>query len=218
MSPPSNVRLPLRSSENRNRPVAVFGLATPSLLVRLAFQSPTTIWSPCKPKLKTASSWLAGPSALGALDFVSTEATIVGAATVKSPVGMVDDVLAMIRISGDSPEAKLSEFRDKMNFDLRDDLAASLGSDFAFALDGPVLPMPSWKIVVEVNDQQKLQNTLQLVVGRINQEAAANGKPGVSLTREDVDDRAYYTYKGQDGLQLLTVTYTYAHGDRKSVV
>jgi hypothetical protein len=114
--------------------------------------------------------------------------------------------------SGESPEAKMTEFRTKMNFDLRNDLAASLGSDFAFALDGPVLPTPSWKLVVEVNDQQKLQNTLQLIVDRFNQEAAAQGKSGLSLTREEVDGRAYFTVKSVDGPQLLTVNYTFAHG------
>ena len=158
------------------------------------------------------ASWLAAPSAIGALEFISPEATIAGAATVKSPALMVDDFLAMIRVSGESPDAKLSEFRQKMNFDLRDDLAAALGSDFAFALDGPVLPTPSWKIAVEVNDQQRLQNTLQIIVERINQEAIAHGKPGVSLQREDADDRTYYSINGQDGPQLATVHYTYAHG------
>ncbi|HUS19438.1 MAG TPA: FecR domain-containing protein [Terriglobales bacterium] len=158
------------------------------------------------------ASWLAAPSALGSLEFVSTEATVVGAATVKSPVQMVDDMLAMMRLSGDSPDAKLAEFRSKMNFDLREDLAAALGSDFAFALDGPILPTPSWKIVLEVNDQQKLQNTLQLIVDRFNQEAVAKGKPGMTLTREDVEDRTYFALNGQEGPQLMTVNYTFAHG------
>lgn len=158
------------------------------------------------------ASWLAAPSALGALEFVSADATVAGAATVKSPAQMVDDLLAMMRVSGESPEAKMSEFRDKMNFDLREDLAAALGSDFAFALDGPVLPTPSWKIAVEVNDQQRLQNTLQLIVNRANQEAIAQGKTGVSLEREDVDDRTYYMVKGSDGPQVVNIYYTYAHG------
>ncbi|HUR36919.1 MAG TPA: FecR family protein [Terriglobales bacterium] len=161
---------------------------------------------------RSIASWLAAPSPLGSLEFVSTEATIVGAGTSKSPVQMVDDILAMMRASGESPEAKLSDFRSKMNFDLRDDLAASLGSDYAFALDGPVLPVPSWKIVVEVNDQQKLQSVLEQFVARLNQEAAAEGKPGASLTREDVDDRTYFTFKGTEGAQLFNVHYTFAHG------
>ncbi|MEO6120393.1 MAG: FecR family protein, partial [Terriglobales bacterium] len=158
------------------------------------------------------ASWLGTPSALGALEFVSAEATVVGAATVKDPVRMVDDLMAMMQAGGKSPDAEMTEFRTKMNFDLREDLAAALGSDFAFALDGPVLPTPSWKIAFEVNNQQKLQNTLQLIVNKFNQEAAAAGKPGISLTSEVANDRTYYTVRPLDGPQLLTVHYTYAHG------
>ncbi len=161
---------------------------------------------------RSIASWLGAPSALGSLDFVSPEATIAGAATTKDPAQMVDDLFAMMRSSGESPEAKMSEFRSKMNFDLREDLAAALGSDFAFALDGPVLPTPSWKFVLEVNNQQKLQNTIQLIVDRINQEAAARGKSGMKLTREDAEDRTYYQLQGQEGVQLMTIHYTYAHG------
>ena len=31
-------------------------------------------------------------------------------------------------------------------------LAATMGGDIAIALDGPVLPVPSWKVVIEVSD------------------------------------------------------------------
>lgn len=158
------------------------------------------------------ASWLGAPSAIGALEFVSAEATVVAAATVKDPVQMVDDLMAMMTAAGKSPDAEMAEFRTKMSFDLREDLAAALGSDFAFALDGPVLPLPSWKMVVEVNNQQKLQNTLQLIVNRINAEAAAKGKPGVTLTREEADDRTYFVFQGQEGVRLFNVHYTFAHG------
>lgn len=158
------------------------------------------------------ASWLAAPTAIGALEFVSQDATIVGAAAVKSPERMVDDLMAMMLAAGKSPEQEMAEFRTKTSFDLRDDLAASIGSDFAFALDGPVLPTPSWKFAVEVNDAQKLQNTLQLIVNRINQEAAAANRPGVTLNREEVDDRVFYSVASAGGPQLMTVHYTYAHG------
>lgn len=161
---------------------------------------------------RSIASWLAAPSSLGALEFVSADATIAAAATVKSPVGMVDDMLAMMSISGGSPEKKMEDFRHGLNFDLRDDLAAALGSDFAFALDGPVLPTPSWKFAVEVLDQQKLQNTIQLLIDHHNQEAAAHGRPSLSLTREDADDRTYFALKGSEGLQIFTINYTFAHG------
>ena len=47
----------------------------------------------------------------------------------------------------------------------------ALGGEFAFALDGPVLPKPSWKLVVEVYDPARLQATLEWAVGRLNRAA-----------------------------------------------
>jgi hypothetical protein len=35
---------------------------------------------------------------------------------------------------------------------LRNDIAAPLGGEYAFAIDGPILPVPSWKLVFQVND------------------------------------------------------------------
>ena len=47
---------------------------------------------------------------------------------------------------------RLSEVEEKLQINVRDDLAANLGGDFLVSLDGPVLPTPSWKAVIEVHD------------------------------------------------------------------
>ena len=94
------------------------------------------------------ASWIAVPSGIGALDFVSPDASVVAAGAMKSPAQMVDDIYAMMTATGTDAAAKRADFRSKMNFDLRDDLAAALGGDFAMAMDGPVVPNPSWKFIV----------------------------------------------------------------------
>ena len=48
--------------------------------------------------------------------------------------------------------ANWSEIDNKLQIDVRNDLIANLSGDFALALDGPVLPTPSWKMVIEVNN------------------------------------------------------------------
>ncbi|HUQ49768.1 MAG TPA: FecR domain-containing protein [Terriglobales bacterium] len=158
------------------------------------------------------ASWLAAPAPLGAIEFVSADATVVAAAVVKNPVLMVDDLFGMMRANGESPEANQAEFRSKMNFDLRDDLAASLGGDFALALDGPVLPLPSWKLVIEVNDQHRLQSTLQLMVNEINRQAALKGQSGIALSTEESDGRMYYSAKSQDARNPFVAHYTFFNG------
>jgi membrane-associated phospholipid phosphatase len=50
---------------------------------------------------------------------------------------------------------------------LRNDIAAPLGGEYAFAIDGPVFPTPSWKLVFQVNDPARLQQTFEQVVTEV---------------------------------------------------
>src|SRR6185312_12114353 len=102
---------------------------------------------------------------------------------------MMDDVFSIITATGGDAAAKRAEFQSKMNFDMRDDFAAALGGDFTLAIDGPVVPTPSWKFIAEVNDQSKLQSTIGLIVQKMNDEAAAHGQPGVTLEQAEEDGR-----------------------------
>lgn len=158
------------------------------------------------------ASWLAAPSGIGALDFVSPDASIVAAGAVKTPAQMVDDVFAMIAASGGDASAKRAEFRSKMTFDLRDDFASALGGDFAMAMDGPVVPTPAWKLIVEVNDQSKLQSTITLLIQKAGDDAAAHGRPAPSLDQIEEDGRVYYTVRSAASPVPLEIDYTYDSG------
>ena len=94
---------------------------------------------------------------------------------------------------------------------IRNDIAAPLGGEFAFAIDGPILPTPSWKLVFEVNDPAHLQQTLERVVGEVNKQAAMFGKRGLAWEQNDLAGRTYYTLKSAD-FGFLEVNYTYANG------
>ncbi len=159
------------------------------------------------------ASWLAGPSGIGSLDYVSPDAAVVFAGAVKSPALMMDDVFAIITATGGDAAAKRAEFQSKMNFDMRDDLAAALGGDFTLAIDGPVVPTPSWKFIAEVNDQSKLQSTIGLIIQKLNDEATKNGRPGVTLDQAEEDGRVYYAIKSANKVGMpIEVDYTYDSG------
>ncbi|MCU1287083.1 MAG: putative FecR [Acidobacteriales bacterium] len=158
------------------------------------------------------ASWLAAPSGIGSLDFVSPDAVVAAAATMKSPAAMVDDIYAMIQGGGGNVDGERAKFQSEMKFDLRDELAATLGGDFAVALDGPVLPTPAWKFIVEVNNQTKLQSTLQLIVQDINDKAALHNQPGVTLQQTDEDSRSFYMLKSANPVNPMELHYTFASG------
>ena len=156
------------------------------------------------------ASWLAAPASMGALDFISPNANIATAFVVKKPELLVDDLLAFLETVAPDVRHQIEEIEKQQGFSIRNDFAAPLGGEFAFAIDGPLLPTPSWKIVLEVYDQQKLQETFERAVERLNQFSALHGKGKLTLEREMVGDRAYYSIKSADA--GLEVNYTYANG------
>jgi hypothetical protein len=135
------------------------------------------------------ASWLAAPAPLGSLGFFSADANLVAAFAVKSPVDLLDELLAL------SPQlaASLAAAEAKHGFDLRADLAAPLGGEIALGLDGPMLPTPSWELVAEVYDPVRLQQTIAGAVQQANTELVAAGKPGLTLTTTASGGLTYYT-------------------------
>ena len=61
-------------------------------------------------------------------------------------------------------EQHLAEIQALLGVDIRNDLAAALGGEVAMAQDGPLLPLPAWKIAVEVYDPVKLEAAIQKLV------------------------------------------------------
>lgn len=156
------------------------------------------------------ASWLAAPGPMGALQYISPDANALAAFVVKEPAALVDDLFAFIGTSDPEALEALRSFEAKNGVSVRDDFAAPLGGEFAFAVDGPVLPTPSWKMVFEVDDPARLQASLEHAVEVINQHLATEGKPGITLNRTDSDSRAYYAITSVAGRG--EVHYTFVDG------
>jgi ferric-dicitrate binding protein FerR (iron transport regulator) len=155
-------------------------------------------------------SWLADPGPMGSLEYISPDANVVAGFVVRDPVKLVDDLLGVLETVSPDVRKNLDKQQADHGLDIRKDIAAPLGGEFAFAIDGPILPTPSWKMVFEVNDSAHLQQTLEQIVGEINKEAVKFGKTGLVWDRVDISGRTYYTLKSADfGVE---VNYTYVNG------
>jgi phosphopantetheine adenylyltransferase len=155
-------------------------------------------------------SWLAAPGPMGSLEYISPDANVVAGFVVKDPVRLVDDLLGVMETVSPDLKKNLDKQQADHGVDIRKDIAAPLGGEFAFAIDGPILPTPSWKMVFEVNDSAHLQQTLERLVGEVNKEAAKFGKAGLVWDRADISGRSYYTLRSADfGVE---VNYTYING------
>ena len=154
------------------------------------------------------ASWLAAPAPIGSLDFISADAHGVIAGVVKEPVQMFDDMFSLTD-AGD--RRGLADMQTKLGLNVRDELAASLGGDFAVALDGPVFPTVSWRIIMEVNDASRLQGALQKLVAAANEDLRKEGKPGLALAESQAYGRTFYTLQSER-TGVDTVHYTYSDG------
>jgi ferric-dicitrate binding protein FerR (iron transport regulator) len=155
---------------------------------------------------------LAEPSPMGSLDYISPDATAVLGFVVKDPGAIVDLALSVPQGSFSAAQKTLADEHREKGFDVRDDLAASLGGEFAFALDGPLMPVPSWKLVSEVYDPNRFQASLQRFVDRHNQEMAQTGKKPLHTAQETFEGRTYYTIAAVDSGPLMEAHYTFDQG------
>jgi FecR-like protein/putative zinc finger protein len=144
------------------------------------------------------ASWLAPPSPMGALDYVSSDATFVAAFAVNNPAAILDR----------QPEVALPQ----PGFDLLKEAASTLGGEFAIALDGPPFPVPSWKLVAEVYDPARFQAALGKFIAEYSRDAVAQGHKPPRTAQETIDGRTYYTLAGADTGPLTEAHYTFVSG------
>ena len=170
------------------------------------------------------ASWLAEPAPVGALDFVSPNAHLAVGGILKEPAEMMDDLLALVEADDSGGEhsllRELADFEAEHGLSLREDLVATLGGDFAFAFDGPWLPTPSWKLVLEVNDAGRLQSTLATLVEEWNRDAAtAEGepRPTLSLSQEAIDGRVVYDLRTSNGNDLAHFLFVDGYRRRRTL-
>ncbi|MDT7602371.1 MAG: hypothetical protein QOF61_368 [Acidobacteriota bacterium] len=156
------------------------------------------------------ASWLAAPGPMGALEFVSPNANVATAFVVKEPALLVDDLFGFMETVAPDARKQLRDLETQQGFDIKRDFAAPLGGEYAFAIDGPILPTPSWKMILEVYDQPKLQGTFERVVDKLNGFAAQHGQKGLAWENVTEGGQTYYKLRSVDfGFE---VNYTYSNG------
>jgi hypothetical protein len=104
-------------------------------------------------------------------------------------VGASDETAAGIARSLDELEATLG-------FDLRRDAAAAFGGEIAFAVDGPLLPDPSWKLVLEVYDPSRAEFVLGQLAAFASRQRVAEGHGPIELVRDETGGRAVWSLEG----------------------
>jgi hypothetical protein len=155
------------------------------------------------------ASWLAEPAPIGSLDFVTPNAAVALALLSKDPKAIADDIIAMA--SRQDGGQGLSDAEAKLQINFRDDLAANLGGDFLVSLDGPVLPTPSWKAVIEVRDSAHLEQTIEQLVKSIQGLSQGKKAHSIAIESEVVAGQTYYLLRDVTTGNAIA-QYTYSNG------
>ncbi len=152
------------------------------------------------------AAWLSEPAPMGSLEFISPEASLVAAIVTKDAAEIFEELVAAIVAADPSALEEIARVRAELGFDLQADLAATLGGEGAFAVDGPILPTPSWKLVAEVYDPITLQATITRFVDELNARLRVEGQAEIELTTETASGVTYHTLSHPEGTFELVYT------------
>jgi hypothetical protein len=151
------------------------------------------------------ASWLANPGAMGSLNYVSPDAQFATSFVARDPSQMLRDALTFSQ-SFSKSRGSMDEFERETGVRL-EELAAAMGGEVTFALDGPMVPVPSWKAVFEVRDAAAVQRVIDRIV------ATAGAKAHLQLTKSRLPNGGveFHTLKSADHA-IAEVNYTFTEG------
>jgi FecR protein len=154
------------------------------------------------------ASWLGSPGAMGSLDFVSPNALVAAGFVMRNPQSLLGELFSYAEGQSSNFGKQLADFEQRSGIRVLNDLAGPLGTDVAFAIDGPIFPVPSWEFAIEVNSPDRLQWTIEKLIADFNNRG---GDIKLTLTKENVGGRTLYTLSCPTN-QNLEAHYTYTDG------
>jgi ferric-dicitrate binding protein FerR (iron transport regulator) len=156
-------------------------------------------------------AWLGAPGPMGSLSYVSPSAYAAACFMVKEPRLIADELIESIRATDPAGFGKLTELEQRLGISLRDDVAASLGGELMFAVDGPLLPTTSWTVVALLENQPRFQIAVEALIGEADRVLVAEGRLGVAITSSQEGGRTLYAVTAGEG-GAAELHYTFDNG------
>lgn len=112
------------------------------------------------------AAWLAAPGPMDSLDFVSPKAILATVVRLNNPAQIFDDIKTL---SGPNSNAftGIEQMENGLHINFKNDVFTQLGGEIAIELDSLNQTEAQWKILLHVNDAEKLQMTLAALLGQM---------------------------------------------------
>lgn len=160
------------------------------------------------------ASWLAAPGAIGSAEYVSSGAIAAIASSTKDPVEAFDQLMSLAGGSGEIMD-DIRDMEAETGISIRDDIAASLGTDFVISIEGLAVTTPQWIAAFEVMNAGALDDAIRRIVERINADEADTDFFELNLTEESVNGRNWKILQSigpSENSTSTAITWTYDRG------
>jgi type II secretory pathway pseudopilin PulG len=168
------------------------------------------------------ASWIATPSQLGALDFVSPKSAVAEVFRLKGPAQIFDDI---VEIAGPGALAMLPQMEAQLNIKVKQDVLSKLTGEIGFAIQTPPFPaeapaqgmtaaQPNFTVILGVNDAAGLQQTIKRLLTQVPLQSGEKQEDGVTfntLTAPSANGTpAEFNYFFMDGYMVITTNHELA--------
>lgn len=158
------------------------------------------------------AGWIASKGAGGAAQYITADAVLAFSASTLTSLQMYQELVARIsQVNPDFP-AKLQEIQTRIGINVADDIAAALGTDFAFAIETPTVPIPGWVLTAEVYKPASLDAAVAKLVAAFNAQLTPEDQAKrLTLGQETINGVVWNTLKSSMVVKQQ-MSWTYDHG------
>ena len=147
------------------------------------------------------ASWLAAPTPLGSLDFVSPKAILAASVVLSNPAQVFEDVRELAAASNPKAFAAITQSEQALKLSFKEDLLRQLGGEITVEIDNAT-PEPVWRAILQVNDPALLQRTMTTLLA------------AVQFRTEQFDDAGvtYHSVRIPSGKTVMEIGYAFVDG------
>ncbi len=154
------------------------------------------------------ASWIASKGAGGAAQYITQDAVLAFSASTLTSAQMYQEVLSRITQVNQDALVKLQAVQAKLGLNFADDVASALGTDYAFAIETPTLPIPGWVLTAEIYKPTSLDASITKLVTAFNAQLSATDQTKrLTLAPESVNGQLWTTLRSAASKQQIAWTY-----------